>query len=190
MAYSVKDNMLYKDGERVAYKASPNVGKDFKPLYIVLHFTATAGLSSPLNWLTNKVAKVSSQLVLARDGKVWQLAPLNKVCWHAGKSEWKGLSGLNSYSIGIEQVNAGQLSKKDGKYYSVDKVLIPDCAVKIVDGKAWHTYTAEQIAECKLICEALAAHYKIKEVVGHEEIAPKRKTDPGPVFPMELFRIT
>lgn len=186
-------------GENVSFKQTPNVGKNFPkglPDTIVIHYTAAPSASSAINWLTNKNAGASAHLVVARDGKITQLADFNVITWHAGKSKWKDREGLNNYSIGIEIDNCGILQKIDSKTYqygetgpkfSKDEIIL---AVHRNGGKteAWHKYTDIQIEKVKEICKLLIGEYDIKFILGHEEIAPGRKTDPGPAFPLDELR--
>jgi N-acetylmuramoyl-L-alanine amidase len=116
------------------------------------------------------------------------------ISWHAGKSFYGGRDGLNKYSIGIEIDNAGPLEKVGseykswfGKKYQENDVLY--AAHRNNPKKSyWHLYTVKQIEACREICQKLIEKYNIKTIVGHEEIAPTRKTDPGPAFPLDRFR--
>ena len=123
------------------------------------------------------------------------MLPTNKIGWHAGKSHYKGRSGLNRYSIGIELDNAGQLKPRgDGTYeswfgnvYRESEVIAAQHPNQSVLGY-WHKYTDIQIASTISLCKVLCEHYPISVVVGHDEIAPSRKVDPGPAFPMHQIR--
>lgn len=192
-------NHKLTDHDDISYKPTPNVGKNFPkglPDTIIIHYTAAPSASSAINWLTNKKAGASAHLVIARDGKITQLADFNIITWHAGKSKWKDREGLNNYSIGIEIDNCGLLKKLDSKTYQYgdtgpkfnkDEVLI---AVHRNGKRAepWHKYTEIQIERVKEICRLLIEEYNIKYILGHEEIAPGRKTDPGPAFPLDELR--
>jgi len=146
----VQNNFLFgDDGKQVAYKASPNIGKAKKGYKLMVIHFDGASGTQGLNWLLDKTSKVSSELWLSREGKVIQLAPFNVTCWHAGVSVWRGLEGINSYGIGIEVQNTG--------------------------GQA---YTDIQMDELGKVVKSLVETYKL-EIVGHEDIAPIRKSDPS-----------
>ncbi len=183
----------------VSFKQTPNIGKNFSkglPDTIIIHYTAAPNVNSAINWLTNKSANASAHLVIARDGKITQLADFNVITWHAGKSKWKEREGLNNYSIGIEIDNCGILRKVDSKTYqhgeTGPKFTKEDVMIAIHrNGKkteAWHKYTEIQIERVKEVCKLLINEYNVKFILGHEEIAPGRKTDPGPAFPLDELR--
>lgn len=164
------------------------------PDSIVIHYTAGSSASSSAAWLKRPEVKASAHVVIGRDGSVHQIVPFNIQSWHAGVSAYGGRSGYNKYSIGIELDNAGFLTKTGnifraafGRTYSANEVLQ---AKHQHEGREryWHTYTEAQIDACREICELLIDQYKIKEIVGHDEISPGRKKDPGPAFPMNPFR--
>jgi N-acetylmuramoyl-L-alanine amidase len=186
---SIEDDRLV--GAGVSFIETPNKGGDLAPRYLVFHYTAGKSAASSINWLTNPESKASAHLVLARDGTLTQLAPFDVKTWHAGLSHWDGLSGLNSYSIGIEMDNAGPLKKVGDKYqawfgtlYAEDEVVLAKHKLDDESGW-WHAYTEIQIQKALELAQLLVRHYDLKDVVGHEDIAPDRKRDPGPAFPLE-----
>lgn len=192
----VKKHLLEADG--VVWEESPNHGDKLvngRPDSIIVHYTAGSSAESSVRSLSNPKQKVSAHLVVGRKGEIYQLVPFDTIAWHAGASKWKGREGYNKFSIGIEIDNAGILKPNgSGKYlswfnrlYSADEVL----KAKHRNGGAeqyWHQYTEDQINAVFEICECLCDSYPIKEILGHEEIAPARKTDPGPAFPLERLR--
>jgi N-acetylmuramoyl-L-alanine amidase len=192
----VKKNVLYRDGKPVAQRPSPNHGGIMKrPSILLMHYTATTTASSAINALTDADTdnRVSVHLVLDRDGTVTQLLPFNRVGWHAGKSSWEDESGVNNFSIGIEQVNAGPLLKRaDGTLETQlgSHIVPPEDAVwgkhRITGLEAfWQKYPPVQVAAAILIGQAIHKAYpSITEVLGHEDVAPRRKTDPGPAYPL------
>jgi len=103
--------------------------------------------------------KVSAHFFIRRDGEVIQFVPCAKRAWHAGVSSWCGRERCNDFSIGIE---------------------LEGC-----DDKAFEAIQYEKLAE---LVRALKAVYPIRDIVGHSDIAPGRKTDPGPCFDWERFR--
>lgn len=181
-------------GEGVTFVETPNKGGDLSPCYLVLHYTAGKSAKSSIDWLTKPEAKASAHLILARDGSICQLAPFNVKAWHAGISHWDGLSGLNSYSIGIEMDNAGPLKKVGDKYQAWFGTLYAEDQAVYAKHKLdkepcwWHAYTEVQIQRALELAQLLVRHYNLKDVVGHEDIAPDRKRDPGPAFPLEHVR--
>jgi N-acetylmuramoyl-L-alanine amidase len=164
------------------------------PDSIVIHYTAGGSASGSAEWLKRPEVKASAHLIIGRDGAVYQLVPFNTQSWHAGVSAYGGRSGYNKFSIGIELDNAGFLTKTGnvfraafGRTYTSDEVL----KARHINEKSdryWHTYTEAQLDACRKICELLISHYGVKEIVGHDEISPGRKQDPGPAFPMNEFR--
>jgi N-acetylmuramoyl-L-alanine amidase len=127
---------------------------------LVLHYTELP-LSESLDILRDaqRPQRVSAHYVLAEDGAVYRLVPEDRVAWHAGRSHWRGRDSLNATSIGIEIVN--------------------------LHGDR-HDYPPAQIAALIALCrEIMARHTAIaaRNVVGHSDIAPKRKIDPGLRFP-------
>lgn len=185
----IKDHLL--ESEFVKLKSTPNKGGEFIPKYLVFHFTAGRSCESSVDWLCNPKAKASAHLVVGRDGNIVQLAPFNEITWHAGKSSWHGLIGMNHYSIGIELDNAGKLTKIGSKYKTwfqseiLENNVIQAKHKNETDIGYWHDYTDIQIERAQLLASLLVDHYKLKGVLGHEDIAPGRKNDPGPAFPFE-----
>ena len=100
--------------------------------------------------------RVSAHLFIRRDGEIVQFVPFNRRAWHAGLSSWRGMPGCNDYSIGIELEGMDQVPYERAQYLSLRRVL----------PALWHRYPG---------IHRLA-------VVGHEHIAPGRKSDPGPAF--------
>lgn len=189
---SIEDHRLVGDG--VSFVETPNKGGELTPRYLVMHYTAGKNATSSINWLTNPESKASAHLILARDGTITQLAPFNVKTWHAGLSNWDGLSGLNSYSIGIEMDNAGPLKKVGDAYQAWFGTLYEENQVVYAkhrldsESRWWLTYTETQIQRALELAQLLVRHYGLKDVIGHEDIAPDRKRDPGPAFPLEHVR--
>ncbi len=194
----VNHRLQRDDGHAVDFRASPHAGEPIKPRYLIVHYTGGSSAAGTINWFRDPVSKVSAHLVIARDGAVTQLVPFDREAWHAGASRWGSLSGLNRHSIGIELDNAGYLVKSGGKWVSpLTRRAYPDSEVTVAVHKndppgsapsGWHAYSAAQI-EATLACGlALFTHYSLSDVLGHDDIAPGRKRDPGPDFPMESVR--
>ncbi len=163
---------------------------------IVIHYTAGSSAESSARYLCKHDLKASAHIVIGREGEVYQLVPFDLIAWHAGESQYAGREGLNKYSIGIELDNAGELTKVGSeyqayfgrKYQENDVVAAAHRNDNTRKQRYWHGYTEKQIEKCREICEMLIVKYKINTIVGHEEIAPGRKTDPGPAFPLDKFR--
>lgn len=192
----IKNHLLYnKDGNQVSYHPTPNKGGKYIPQFLVMHYTAATTTQSTLSWFLNKNANASAHLLIGRDGAVFQFAPFNVVCWHAGESRWGGIVGLNKHSIGIELVNGGRLTNQGNQFICpVGKKSVPHDNVMLATHKnetiesAWHEYTELQLEVSQEIAALLVNGYDLKDVLGHDDIAPIRKSDPGPAFPMKSFR--
>lgn len=131
---------------------------------LVLHYTELP-LQDSLDILSDdkREGRVSAHYVLAEDGTVYRLVPEERIAWHAGRSSWRGREALNGSSIGIEIVN--------------------------LHGDR-HDYPPRQIAALIELCrDILARHPAIepRNVVGHSDIAPQRKIDPGRRFPWKTL---
>lgn len=115
-----------------------------------------------LNRLCSSRTKVSSHIVISRNGKIYRLVQDNQIAWHAGISCWGKYKNLNKNSIGIELINKGH------QY-------------------GYTNFKKKQISSLVQVCKNLIKKYKIKSknVVGHSDIAPLRKIDPGEKFPWE-----
>lgn len=196
--FKINDSLLV--GDSVSIKETPNRSGEFAsnlPDTIVIHYTGGSSAESSASYLCKPEAKASAHVVIGRDGTIIQLAPFNIVTWHAGRSSWKGRSGLNKYAIGIELDNAGELTfNGEDKYfswfnraYSKDEVFYGKHRNRS-EASFWHCYSEIQIEKTFALCQLLCEQYNIKEIVGHEEISPKRKSDPGPAFPLERLRDT
>lgn len=189
-------NRLYKDDDTpYPYKESPNRGGQMTPEYLVMHYTAGRSALSSINWLTNPTAKASAHLVIGRDGSITQLVPFDTIAWHAGRSSWNGRHGLNQYSLGIELDNAGMLTRHGNKFRAwFGQEFEEHDVIEAVHKhggslSGWHLYTAEQLETALEVAAFLIHHYRLKDIVGHDDIAPRRKQDPGPAFPIEKFKM-
>lgn len=177
------------------YRSSPNQGGALVPSYVVMHYTATPSVSSAVGWLTDRRARASAHLVIGRDGEAVQLVPFNRVAWHAGRSRYDGLSGLNLHSIGIELENAGRLEETAaggwrawfGREYDEAEIMVAPHRSAPADLAGWPLYPEAQIMAAAEIVSLLAGRYAIREVIGHDDCAPGRKVDPGPAFPLSSF---
>ncbi len=137
--------------------------QDNRIQYIIVHYTA-ANLMRSLYLLTK--TNVSSHYLISEDGTIYQLVNDEKRAWHAGVSEWQGRNSLNNSSIGIELVNLG--------YKETPQKT-----------RVWYSYPDAQIKSLKILLKELQKRYDIptKNILGHSDVAPQRKSDPGPLFP-------
>lgn len=189
------DNKLKGENVRRAVWARNHSGKyrSGMPDTVIIHYTAGPYKAS-LNTLTNPKVKASAHILVDRDGSVIQMVPFDTIAWHAGRSSYKGRTGFNKYSIGIEIVNSGPLTKSGNVYRSwFGSAYNPSDVIEGIHrnqsrSKFWHVYTEEQIQTVTELCRLFIEEYNIKYILGHEEIAPKRKTDPGPAFPLDRLR--
>jgi N-acetylmuramoyl-L-alanine amidase len=192
----IQNHLLFdNNNQQVDFRPTPNKGGKLSPQYLVMHYTAATEARGSISWFLNKQAKASAHLIIDRDGTITQFAPFNIVTWHAGESEWNGLIGLNKYSVGIELVNGGRLARgTNGWICPVDKKAVPETDVVIARHKnesnenGWQAFTDKQIQTSIEVVTLIVRTYDLKNVVGHDDIAPHRKTDPGPAFPMGSFR--
>jgi len=141
---------------------SPNFDRRRLPVsLIVLHYTA-APLRESLNALRNARGpnRVSAHYVVTPNGTIYRLVDEAKRAWHAGVARWNDIVDVNSASIGIEMVNLGH-----------DRHGLP------------RPYPAEQIEAVISLCLDIQSRYDIRAVVGHSDVAPLRKIDPGELFP-------
>jgi N-acetylmuramoyl-L-alanine amidase len=193
---SIQNVMQIKNHKllNVDFKPSPNTGGPIAPDSIVIHYTGGSSASSAISWFENPDSRVSAHIVIARDGTITQMVPFNVKAWHAGPSAYGGRSGFNNFSIGIELDNAGILTRREngfmaafGRSYPAGEVVKLKHRNEAFE-RYWHTYTEQQIEQTETLCRLLIQTYNIKLIVGHEEIAPGRKTDPGPAFPLDKLR--
>ncbi len=127
---------------------------------LVLHYTGMPSAKAAIARLCDPVARVSSHYVVDEDGAVVRLVPESMRAWHAGISAWRGRRGLNDVSIGVEIVNPGH----EWGYRA-----FPDAQIEAVEK----------------LCLGILSRWPIPRfhVVGHSDIAPNRKQDPGELFP-------
>jgi len=128
--------------------------------YIIIHYTGMKNELSALNRLTDFKSKVSAHYFIKKNGKILNLVPDLYEAWHAGKSNWKNIQSLNRYSIGIEIQNSGHKN-------------------------FYEKFSNKQMSSVKKLLRFLTKRYKVsyKNILGHSDIAPSRKKDPGEKFP-------
>ena len=188
---TVHNSVLFDGPAPVGLVPSANLSPGNRPRLVVLHYSVSGTAGPALNWLRRSRSGVSAHLLIDRDGRITQLVPFDYKAWHAGRSRWRGEIGLNGKSIGIELVNWGPLRRgPDGHWRSVSSRRVPSDQVETLsrDRGSWHRYGERQIQTLARVLHALRAAYPIAEVVGHQDIAPGRKTDPGPAFPWHRLK--
>ena len=163
----------------VTYKS---VGQNFRQRFIILHYTALDDENS-IKVLTEQEVSAHFLITTRDEEPIYNLVPEDKRAWHAGESEWKSSKNLNDSSIGIEIVNLG-----------LNEDILPDTdtgverALKNQYRQA--PYTEEQIKKIAILVKYLSEKYEIapENILGHSDVAPQRKLDPGPMFPWkELY---
>lgn len=146
---------------------SPNHGERRlgPPDMIIIHYTGMETCWAARERLCDPSAEVSAHYLIDLDGTVEQLVDEDRRAWHAGVSEWGGETDINSHSIGIELANRGH-------------------------GPDYHPFPAPQIEALISLITGIRSRWNItsENIVGHEDIAPGRKIDPGPKFDWERLR--
>ena len=132
--------------------------------FIIIHYTGMRNQKDAINKLTSINSKVSSHYFIKNNGEILNLIPDLYVAWHAGISSWKKFKSINKYSIGIEINNPGHEN-------------------------LYKDFTKEQIMSVLKLCRFLIKKYKVdpKFILGHSDISPDRKKDPGEKFPWEYL---
>ena len=149
---------------KITKNYSPNFTLPKRPKkkikFIIIHYTGMKKETLAIKRLCNFNSKVSAHYFIKKNGDILNLVPDLFEAWHAGKSRWGNYKSLNKYSIGIEIQNSGHENK-------------------------YEKFTLNQIDSLKKLLKKLIINYKInkKNILGHSDIAPDRKTDPGEKFP-------
>ncbi|THD81265.1 MAG: N-acetylmuramoyl-L-alanine amidase [Phenylobacterium sp.] len=141
---------------------SPNFGPRTKgpPHMLVLHYTGMRGGEAALARLRDPASQVSAHYMVEEDGRIFRLVPEARRAWHAGKSSWRGETDVNSASIGVEIVNPGH----EFGYRPFPELQV--AAVLALVGDIRSRWTIEDV-----------------DIIGHADVAPDRKEDPGELFP-------
>ena len=156
----------------MAIKTTLNYSPNFDPKkrktnqikFLIFHYTGMKTEKAAIDRLTDIKSRVSAHYLIKQNGEIITLVPDLYTAWHAGKSVWKNYSSLNKDSIGIEIVNPGH----DINYKKFSKI---------------------QLAALVRLSKFLIKKYRInsKNILGHSDIAPERKKDPGEKFPWKLL---
>lgn len=140
---------------------SPNFDERNLPIsMLVLHYTGMPDAASAIEWMTNPESKVSAHYCVTEDGQVIKMVDEDKRAWHAGIAYWRGITDVNSASVGIEIVNPGH-------------------------EWGYRPFPEEQISALIPLVYDIVTRHRITRgnIVGHSDIAPARKQDPGELFP-------
>ena len=154
---------------KIIFEFSPNYSNKLRKKkeikFIIIHYTGMQSEIESIKRLKNPKFKVSCHYIINRKGRIIQIVQDKKVAWHAGRSKWKKFTNLNKNSIGIELVNKG---------YEF----------------GYQNYTKEQIKSLIELCKNLKKKYSIKKenFLGHSDVAPLRKIDPGEKFPWKKLK--
>ena len=160
--------MHQKMGLKMATSYSPNFNlpKRVKNRikFIIIHYTGMRKESAAIKRLQDPKSKVSSHYFIKRNGQIINLVPDLFEAWHAGASSWKNYKSLNKNSIGIEITNPGHQH-------------------------GYKRFSKKQILSLQKLLNVLVKKYKIKKkyILGHSDISPNRKKDPGEKFPWEIL---
>ena len=132
--------------------------------FIIVHYTGMKKEIKAIEKLKDYKSKVSSHYLIKKNGEILRLVPDLYIAWHAGQSSWKKLKSLNKYSIGIEISNPGH-------------------------NYTYKSFSFKQIVSIKKLLNFLIKKYQIKldNILGHSDIAPLRKLDPGEKFPWNFL---
>jgi N-acetylmuramoyl-L-alanine amidase len=152
---------------KIISKPSPNFGtrrNNLSVKMIVIHYTDMKTAQDALNRMCDKKAEASAHYMIDLDGTIYQLVEEEKRAWHAGVSFWDGETDVNSISIGIELVNKGH-------------------------SNGYHPFPQEQMQSLIKLCKDIKTRYEIpaENIVGHSDVAPDRKQDPGHLFDWEML---
>ena len=159
---------MQKNVEKMSINYSPNFDlkkrSGSKVKYLIFHYTGMKSEDGAIKRLTNNNSGVSCHYFIKKNGKVIKIVPDLYIAWHAGVSSWKKDVSLNSNSIGIEISNPGH-------YHG------------------YKNFNERQISSIITLSKKLKKKYKIKKenILGHSDIAPLRKKDPGEKFPWKLL---
>jgi len=131
---------------------------------VILHYTDMVTAEAALAWLVNPLSRVSAHYLIDEEGHVYRMVNEEHRAWHAGESYWQGRTNLNDCSIGIELANPGH-------------------------SHGYRPFPEAQIQSLITLCLDIKTRWRISSsrILGHSDIAPRRKKDPGHLFPWEIL---
>lgn len=148
-------------------RPSPNHDERQYPVsMLIIHYTGMQSADAALARLSDPTAKVSAHYLIAEDGQTFALVDEGRRAWHAGMSWWRAFTDINSASIGIELANPGH-------------------------EWGYTHFPPEQIAALESLMQDILARHTIprSNILGHSDIAPRRKSDPGELFPWHRLAV-
>jgi len=153
----------------IIFSRSPNfkASKKLRNIeFLIIHYTGMKNFQLAVNRLKDPKSEVSSHYVISRSGRVLELVKPRDIAWHAGVSAWSGIKNINKNSVGIELENKGH----DFGYQKFSK---------------------PQIRNLIILLKKLKKKFKIKNIniIGHSDVAPSRKKDPGEKFPWKILSL-
>ncbi len=173
-------------------------GGEIEPDIIILHDTASRlGRGSAARYLKSNDRKVSVHFVIERDGTITQQVRTDRRANHAGTSTYHGRRNCNRFSIGIEMVNPGKMTRRSddkaqawfGQTFGIADHGIQEISTPEHGHGLWMPYTEAQIASVIDLCQALFNDIaSLRDITTHWYVSPGRKVDPGPLFPLEQLR--
>lgn len=200
--------------DKVVINLTTNSFNVIDPDYLIVHYTATDNATSPIGWFKNNTTntdKIAAHIVLDIDGTITQMVAFNKRANHAGYSTWDGVDGMNQHAIGIELVNPGFVEQlPDGSFRRqtgtttakkpIYKTYPASIAAKLIQAQHknkflagasaayWFAYPQAQLTALYTLSKLLIQHYQLVQALGHDDVSPVRKPDPGPAFNWAHFK--
>ncbi len=150
---------------KILQSISPNLNdRSISPDMILIHYTDMTSANDALRWMCNPKSNVSAHYLIDEAGLIYQMVPEDKQAWHAGESFWQGNEKLNDRSIGIEIANPGHTN-------------------------GYVPFKELQIETLMRLCEGIMTRWGIPptRILGHSDVAPRRKQDPGHLFPWKTL---
>jgi N-acetylmuramoyl-L-alanine amidase len=196
--------------EKIVKSETQNARDIIDADYLVIHYTACDTAKEAINWFMNtrdNPDKIAAHIVIDLDGTITQLVPFNRRANHAGSSVWDKVENFNHHSIGIEIVNPGcceklsdntfrrKITATRNQAYPIGRTTdIQETSHKhrfwtANDNKCWFKYPQMQLAALYKLSKVLVDQYELITVLGHDDISPIRKSDPGPCFPWKEFKM-
>jgi N-acetylmuramoyl-L-alanine amidase len=192
--WRIRDGLL----EGADFLEAKAVGGFISPEIVVLHDTASRlEPRRAANYLANNSRKVSAHFVIELDGSLVQLVPVDRRANHAGRSNYLGRSGCNHFSIGIEIVNPGRMTRFNqaeaqawyGERFDIEEYGIQEVETDEHGFGLWMPYREAQINTLITLLETLFDQItNLKDIVTHWYVSPGRKVDTNPLFPLEHVR--